>query len=138
MDSSADNRQAFKQGDNMNSFSSNQNYPTLEEAGVNWTEAVGESVMQRASLEAAYLNLEEIRQCMIDKSAYPHSLDCYVAAVNALEGPRWVILGAATGIHVLRDYLAGTGFNMGSLTEMMVALNHLATVILDTKATENA
>ena len=122
----------------MNSFNSNQNYPTLEEAGVNWTEAVGESVMQRASLEAAYLNLEEIRQCMINKSAYPHSLDCYVAAVNALEGPRWVILGAATGIHVLRDHLAGAGYNMGSLTEMMVALNHLATVILDTKATENA
>ena len=138
MDSSADNRQAFKQGDNVNSFNSNQNYPTLEEAGVNWTEAVGESVMQRSSLEAAYLNLEEIRQCMIDKSAYPHSLDAYVAAVNALDGPRWVVLCAATGIHVLRDYSAGTGYNAGSLTEMMAALNHLITAILDTKATENA
>ena len=138
MDFSSGNRQTFKQGDNVNEFNTNQNYPTLEEAGLNWTEAVGESVMELASIEAAYLNLEEIRQCMINKSTYPHSIDCYVAAVNALEGPRWVILSAATGIHVLRDYLAGRGINMGSLTEMSVALNRLAIGILGTKATENA
>ncbi len=122
----------------MKSFDINQNFPTLEEAGVDWKESIGESVMQRFSLEAAYSNLEEIMQCVVDKSAYPHSIDAYVALVNVLEGPRWVVLCAATGIHVLREHYAGEGYNPGAFTEMARAIRLLGEAILSTKATENA